>query len=59
MGRNRQTPASLQPTTLQAKSPSIFLEKSGRGLPLPDFSKKIEGDSVRKVSTNSINKKGN
>ena len=58
-----QTKTSFEKTikttwlTLRAESPSIFLEKSGRGsagreqslLPLPDFSRKIEGDSARSV----------
>ena len=36
--------------TLRAESPSIFLDKSGRGRnPLPDLSRKIEGDSARRV----------
>ena len=38
--------------TLRAESPSIFLEKSGKGrrlLPLPDFSRNIEGDSAHRV----------
>ena len=35
--------------TLRAESPLIFLEKSGRKLPLPDFSRKIEGASSHRV----------
>ena len=35
--------------TLGAESPSIFLDKSGRGSTLPDLSRKIEGDSARRV----------
>ena len=46
-------------STLRAESSSIFQEKSGRGkrlltalghgFPLPDFSRKMEGDSARRV----------
>ena len=36
--------------TLRAESPSIFQEKSGRSeCTLLDFSRKIEGDSARRV----------
>ena len=47
MGRKRFFFGKI--ATLRAESPLIFLEKSGRKLPLPDFFRKIEGASSRRV----------
>ena len=44
-----KTARSMASYTLRAESPSIFLDKLGRGRSLPDLSRKIEGDSARRV----------